>query len=264
MPEPARTATPSAALGLLLLLLAMVVPGTASGATPAAGALAGASGTDAPPPALPRYQRVPASIDGIGKAYMGREIAQVMGWQGAGWLERDEREREERGSLLLRALRLEPGMVVADVGAGTGWYARRIAPLVAPGGRVLAVDVQPEMVEMLAEVARRPGLGNIVPVLGVADDVRLPAASVDLALMVDVYHELEFPYELLASLVRAVKPGGRIVFVEYRAEDAFVPIKTLHKMTEAQVKREAAALPLDWERTVRTLPWQHAIVFRRR
>lgn len=242
MPEPARACASNFALALLLA-------GTALAAAPASTA----------PPAVPQYQRVPASVDGIGKSYRGREIAQVMGWQGAAWLERDE-----RGSLLLRELRLAPGMVVADVGAGTGWYSRRIAPLVGPAGRVYAVDVQPEMVEMLQEVAQRPGLGNILPVLGVADDVRLPAATVDLALMVDVYHELEFPYELLASLVRAVKPGGRIVFVEYRAEDAFVPIKTLHKMSEAQVKREASAFPLDWERTVRTLPWQHAIVFRRR
>jgi SAM-dependent methyltransferase len=114
------------------------------------------------------------------------------------------------------------------------------------------------------EVAKRPGLGNVVPVLGAPDDVRLPAGTLDLAIMVDVYHELEFPYELLESLVRAMKPGGRIVFVEYRAEDSFVPIKALHKMSEAQVKREAALFPLQWERTARALPWQHVVIFRRR
>jgi precorrin-6B methylase 2 len=214
--------------------------------------------------AAPGYRFVPPSIDGIGKVYMGREIAQVMGWQGAAWLEREEREQEERGSRLLAALKLQPGMVVADIGAGSGWYTRRLAPLVGPQGRVYAVDVQPQMVAMLEEIARRPGFGNVVPVLGTTVDVKLPAGSLDLSIMVDVYHELEFPWEMLASLVRATRPGGRIVFVEYRAEDAFVPIKTLHKMSEAQVRREAAVFPLEWERTVRTLPWQHVIVFRRK
>ena len=263
---------------LLVPLLAMPVPGAllAPVATHASGTAAAPSPSNAPgavragvpPPAAataapPRYQRVPASPDGIGKAYMGREIAQVMGWQGAAWLEREEREQEERGSRLLAALQLAPGMVVADIGAGTGWYTRRIAPRVAPGGRVYAVDVQPEMVEMLAALARRPEFANVVPVLGGESDVRLPADSLDLSILVDVYHELEYPYELLESLVRATRRGRRIVFVEYRAEDAFVPIKTLHKMTEVQVRREAAAFPLRWERTVRTLPWQHVVVFRR-
>ncbi len=212
----------------------------------------------------PRYQTAEASFDGIGKVYLGREIAQVMGWQGAAWLEREEREQEERGSLLLKELRLAPGMVVADIGAGTGYYSRRIAPRVGPQGKVYAVDVQPQMVAMLEAVAKRPGLGNVIPVLGAAEDVRLPEGSLDLAIMVDVYHELEFPYEVLRSLVRAMKPGGRIVFVEYRAEDSFVPIKALHKMSEAQVRREAALFPLQWERTARSLPWQHVVIFRRR
>ncbi len=204
------------------------------------------------------------SVDGIGKTYMGREIAQVMGWQGAAWLEREEREQEERGSLLMRELALKPGMVVADIGAGTGYYSRRMAQAVGANGKVYAVDVQPQMIRFLEEAARQPGMSVIQPVLSTVEDVRLPANSVDLAIMVDVYHELEFPYEVLASLVRAMKPGGRIVFVEYRAEDVFVPIKMLHKMTEAQVKREAAVHPLAWERTAKTLPWQHAVFFRRK
>jgi FkbM family methyltransferase len=195
---------------------------------------------------------------------MGREIAQVMGWQGASWLEREEREREERSDLLMRELALQPGMVVADIGAGTGYYSRRMARAVGPGGRVFAVDVQPEMVGFLREAASQPGYSQIVPVLGGERDVSLAPGTVDLAIMVDVYHELEFPWEVLDSLVRAMKPGGRIVFVEYRAEDAFVPIKTLHKMSEQQVRREAAVHALEWERTARTLPWQHAIFFRRR
>ena len=208
-----------------------------------------------------RYEAGPPSADGIGKRYMGREIAQVMGWQGAAWLERDEREQEERTDLLLPELHLAPGMTVADVGAGTGYISRRIARLVGPKGIVYAVDVQPEMVKMLGDLARRDKLAQIHPVLGAVDDVKLPPASVDLALMVDVYHELEDPYEVLTSIVRALKPGGRVVFVEYRAEDPNVPIKSLHKMSVEQVKREASALPLVLERVTEPLPWQHVIVF---
>ena len=212
------------------------------------------------------YQRRAATPDGIGKVYMGREISQVMGWQGAAWLEREEREREERTDLLLPMLEIKSGMAVADVGAGSGYFARRIAARVGQGGAVYAVDVQPEMVRMLEALVKRsgPGLGQIKPVLGSATAVKLAAASIDLALMVDVYHELEFPHEMLASIVQAVKPGGRVVFVEYRAEDANVPIKALHKMSEAQVKAEAARHPLAWERTHGGLPWQHVIVFRKR
>ncbi len=211
----------------------------------------------------PVYEQKAPSADGIGKRYMGREIAQVMGWQGAAWLEREEREREERTDLLLPELALKPGMVVADIGAGTGYIARRMAALVGPMGVVYAVDVQPEMIRMLQSLSAKAGLAQVKPVLGAADDVRLPAASVDLAIMVDVYHELEFPREVLASIVRALKPGGRVVFVEYRAEDPRVPIKPLHKMSEAQVRREAAVLALNWERTASGLPWQHVIVFRK-
>jgi len=194
---------------------------------------------------------------------MGRDIAAVMGWQGAAWLERGEREREERTDLLVTALQLKPGMVVADIGAGTGYLARRIAPVVMPGGKVLAVDVQPEMVTLLQTMVRKSGLAQIQPLLGADDDVRLPAASVDLAIMVDVYHELAFPYEVLASIIRALKPGGQLVFVEYRAEDSQVPIKALHKMSEAQIKREAGVHALVWDRTVGTLPWQHLVIFRK-
>ena len=212
----------------------------------------------------PVYEQTSPSPDGIGKRYMGREIAQVMGWQGAAWLEREEREREERTDLLLPELALRPGMVVADIGAGTGYIARRMAVQVGPAGIVYAVDVQPEMIGMLRAMASKSGLAQIRPLLGAVDDVRLPASSVDLAIMVDVYHELEFPREVLASLVRALKPGGRVVFVEYRAEDDRVPIKALHKMSEAQVRREASALPLTWARTGRSLPWQHVVVFVKR
>ncbi|MDQ6680412.1 MAG: methyltransferase domain-containing protein [Pseudomonadota bacterium] len=211
-----------------------------------------------------RYQRVTPSADGIGLRYMGREIAHVMGWQGAAWLERAQREQEERTDLLLPELGLAPGMTVAVIGAGTGYVARRMAKLVGPTGVVDAVDVQPEMVRMLSMLAEREKLPQIRPSLGSADDVKLAPASIDVAIMVDVYHELDHPYEVLASIVRALKPGGRVVFVEYRAEDASVPIKPLHKMSVEQVKREAAVLPLVLERVAEPLPWQHIIVFRKR
>ncbi|MEO6186365.1 MAG: class I SAM-dependent methyltransferase [Steroidobacteraceae bacterium] len=222
-------------------------------------AVAGVAATPQPP----GYTQGTASADGIGKRYLGREIAHVMGWQAASWLEREEREKEERTSVLIDELHLKPGMVIADVGAGSGYLSRRMAPLVAPGGRILAVDIQPEMLALLAKVAADPRYANIQPVRGAVDDTNLPAGSVDVAIMVDVYHELEYPYEVLASIVRSLKPGGRVVFVEYRGEDADVPIKPLHKMTEKQVRLEAGKQALVWERTGRRLPWQHLVVFRK-
>lgn len=222
-------------------------------------ALAGPSAIAAP---APTYEYAPASADGIGKFYYGREIAAVMGFEGASWLDRPSREQDERPDLLIDELGLVPGMVVADIGAGSGYLARRIAPRI-PGGTVYAVDVQPEMVHLLEQLARQPGMGNIVPRLGAADDVRLPPNSVDLALMVDVYHELAFPREVMESLIRALRPGGRMVFVEYRGEDPNVPIKALHKMRVAQVRREMRALPLVWMRDSERLPMQHVIIFRK-
>ena len=212
----------------------------------------------------PGYVSAPASTDGIGKRYMDREISAVMGWQGASWLEREKREREERTDLLLDALALQPGMVVADVGAGTGYLSRRMAPLVTPGGKIIALDLQPEMVNLLQTGVKRLGLSQIDVKLSAVDDIKLPKNSIDMAIMVDVYHELAFPYEVMSSIMQALKPRGRIVFVEYKAEDARVPIKTLHKMSEAQIKREAGVFALEWERTVSTLPWQHVVVFRKR
>ena len=217
-----------------------------------------------PSPNTERYSPIPTSADGIGKSFMGREISAVMGWQGAAWLERQERDREERTDLLMEALMLKPGMVVADIGAGTGYLSRRMAPAVMPGGKVWAVDVQPEMISLLQAGAKRSGLTQIEARISAVNDVNLPASSVDLAVMVDVYHELSHPYEVMASILKALKPGGRIVFVEYKAEDPRVPIKPLHKMSEAQIKREASVFPLVWERTVNTLPWQHVVVFRKR
>ena len=212
----------------------------------------------------PGYVTIPVSPDGIGKRYMDREISAVMGWQGAAWLERNKREREERTDLLLEALALQPGMVIADIGAGTGYLSRRMAPLVMPGGKIIALDLQPEMVNILQTGVNRSGLKQIVVKLGAIDDIKLPKNSIDMAIMVDVYHELAFPYEVMSSIMLALKPRGSLVFVEYKAEDIRVPIKPLHKMSEAQIKREAGVFPLDWERTVSTLPWQHVVVFRKR
>ncbi len=211
----------------------------------------------------PLYRSGPASDDGIGKFYQGREIAHVMGFGGAAWLERPTRKQEERPDWVVDELHLHPGMVVADIGAGSGYLSRLMAPLVAPG-KVYAVDVQPDMVGLLKRLAAEPGLNNIVPVQGEAADPKLPADSVDEAVMVDVYHELEYPYEVVQNLVRALKPGGRLVFVEYRGEDPKVAILPLHKMTEAQVRKEMAVFPLLWERTSERLPVQHIIVFRKR
>ena len=209
------------------------------------------------------YKNTRPSADGIGKSYMGREIASVMGWQAAGWLERPERQQEERPDLLLAELKLTPGMVVADVGAGSGYHTRRVAEAVGKTGKVYAVDVQPQMVQMLSVFSREERYSNVKPILSAVDDVKLPPASVDLAMMVDVYHELEFPLEVLRSIVKSLKPGGIVAFVEYRAEDAKVPIKALHKMSEAQIKREAALLALEWVRTSGVLPWQHIVFFRK-
>lgn len=201
--------------------------------------------------------------NGIGKFYMGREIAHVMGFAAAPWLERPEREKEEATSKLLKALGLKPGMVVADVGAGSGVLTLPIAGRVGPKGKVIAVDVQQEMLDRLAGKLRSRKIRNVELLLGTEKSPRLDPESVDLALMVDVYHEFAFPYEMLLELSKGMKTGGRVVFVEFRMEDPNVPIKLVHKMTEAQVKKEIG-LPefrLKWKETIGTLPWQHVIVF---
>jgi protein-L-isoaspartate O-methyltransferase len=235
------------ALVFLLLVHALVLPAAASAAEPAPG----------------RYASVSASPDGIGKVYAGREIARVMSFHGAEWLERPERAEEERPEILLSALELKAGMKVADVGAGTGYYSWRMAQRVGAGGTVYAVDIEPEMIKLLEEQMSRRGIANVKAVLGTSTDPGLPPAGIDLALMVDVYHELEYPYEMLAAIVRALKPGGRLVFVEFKSGDASVPIKPLHTMTEAQVRKEAAVHALEWVKTARDLPWQNAVVFRK-
>jgi len=212
--------------------------------------------------AEPLYRSGRASGDGIGKFYMGREIAKVMGFEGSSWLDRATRDQEERPDLLIKQLGLVPGMTVADIGAGSGYLSRRIAPLISPG-KLFAVDVQPEMIVLLKVLAGQSGMSNVTPVQGSVVNDNLAANSVDLGVMVDVYHELAFPYEMTQSLVLALKPRARLIFVEYRAEDPTVAIKALHKMSVMQLRREMKAFPLSWESTVETLPTQHIIVFRK-
>jgi precorrin-6B methylase 2 len=214
-----------------------------------------------------RYQtRKKHDRDGIGKFYLGREIAHVMGYQGIDWLERPERESEEHLTQLIDSLKLTPGMVVADIGAGSGVISLKLAEKVGPTGTVLAVDIQDEMLSVLSKRLKQMKITNVKPVRGTVKSPNLKAASVDLALMVDVYHEFNYPYEMLREIAKALKPGGRVVFVEYRKEDPNVPIKLVHKMTEAQVKREAGQpeFGLRWLETIGVLPRQHVIIFERR
>lgn len=200
---------------------------------------------------------------GIGKFYQGREIARVMGFQGAPWLERATREREERLSLLPKALKLQPGMAIADIGAGSGVISVILAEHVSPGGKVYAVDVQKEMLFLLRKKLKKLGIDNVVPVLGTQKSPGLKPESIDLAIMVDVYHEFTFPYEMMQEISKALKPGGRVVLVEYRKEDPTVNIKLVHKMTEAQAKKEVSRpeLNLKWKETIGILPQQHILVF---
>jgi len=212
-----------------------------------------------------RYEtRIEHDPDGIGKFYQGREIAQVMGHQAADWLERPEREAEEHSEQLVRELKIVPGQTVADIGAGTGYYSRRLASRAGPRGKVLAEDIQPEMLDLLTNRMARAGITNVVPVLGTEKDPRLPAASVDLVLLVDVYHEFDWPWEMMSNICRSLKPHGRVALVEFRGEDSNVPIKRLHKMTEQQAKTEMSMLPLEWVETISALPWQHILIFRAR
>ncbi len=200
------------------------------------------------------------SADGIGKIYMGREIAKVMGHWGALWLERPERAWEERPDIVLQAMELNPTDVVADIGAGTGYFTFRIAERV-PKGKVYAVDIQPEMLNFIKERMQEKRMPNIIPTLGAEQNPNLPENSLDKVLLVDAYHEFEYPYEMMQAIFKSLKVGGRVIQVEYRAEDEAVPIKPLHKMGEAQAKKEMQAVGLRWITTKSGLPWQHILIF---
>lgn len=235
------------AIALGLLLIGGMVLGSASGAI-----------ADAASP----YQRRSPSPDGIGKVYLGREIAQVMGHPGAYWLERSSRALEERPALAIQSLNLRPSDVVADIGAGSGYFSLRIAPLV-PQGKVWAVDIQPEMLEMVDAGTQARGLTNVETVLGTETNPNLPPESVDLALMVDAYHEFEYPREMMEAIATALKPGGRVALVEYRGENPLISIKRLHKMTQRQAKKELKAAGLTWVETQNVLPQQHLMIFQK-
>lgn len=220
------------------------------------------SGTLPYAPTAYTYQQGQASRDGIGKFYLGREISHVMGHTAIHWLERPEREAEEATNRVMETLaqELKPQEVVVDVGSGSGYYSFRLAKLV-PKGRVIGIDIQPEMVAHLAQKAQQLGVANVESHLGKVDAVELPPESVDAVLMVDSYHEFSHPNEMMQSIVHALRPGGRIYLLEYRAEDPAVPIKPLHKMSEAQCIKEMAEVGLSHLHTRHHLPWQHFMVF---
>ena len=202
----------------------------------------------------------PTSTDGTGKFYLGRDIAQVMGHQGADWLERPGREEEEGTDLLLKAMDLQSDDVVADIGAGSGYFTFRISPRV-PQGKVLAVDIQPEMLEMIRQKQRKEGGTNVQPVLGTVENPNLPSDSVDWVLLVDAYHEFSHPYEMMQDVADALTEDGRVALVEYREEDPSVAIKPRHKMTEAQAVKEMEAVGLKLIENKDVLPQQHLMIF---
>ena len=215
-------------------------------------------------PPSPLYEmRKGGDPNGIEKWFMGRQIARVMGHLAADWLERPEREEEEKTEAMVGALNFHEGEVVADIGVGSGYVSRKIAPYLGEKGFIYGVDIQQEMLDVLAKRMAMFRIKNVKGVLGEVADPKLPPESCDTMIMVDVYHELEHPYEMIEGMIKGLKPGGRIVFVEFRGEDPAVPIKTVHKMTEAQVKKEMSVHSLVFEKTIGILPWQHIIIFRK-
>jgi ubiquinone/menaquinone biosynthesis C-methylase UbiE len=191
---------------------------------------------------------------------MGRQIAQVMSHYGIDWLERPEREKEENTSLLLKNLAVKPGMMIADIGAGSGYHSALLSKMVG-SGKVFAVDVEPEMIAYLSERIKQEKLSHIVPILSTEQKLPLPENTIDMILLVDVYHEFSFPYEMTLSMRAALKPGGKLVLVEFRSEDPTVPIKTIHKMSEAQAIKEFKAAGFVFDKNIDNLPWQHCMIF---
>ena len=195
------------------------------------------------------------------KEYMGREIARTMSFHGADWLMREEREREERCSMMLSNLGLKRNMTVCDLGCGNGFHTLQMAKLIGEQGQVLGVDVQPEMLELLRERMEGQGIENVVPILSSYHNPRLPPETIDLVLMVDVYHEFSHPEQMLASMRKSLRPGGLIVLVEFRKEDPKVPIKPLHKMSKKQIDKEMVANGFKFAKEFDKLPWQHMMFF---
>ena len=202
-------------------------------------------------------------FNGIGKWYMGREIAYVMGFQGIDWLERSEREKEENVSTLINNMKIKPEDTIADIGAGSGYHVFRMAPM-AKNGLVYAVDIQVEMLKAIQKTKKLKKVANVETVLGNEKSINLPEHSVDKILMVDVYHEFNFPAEMIASIKKALKPNGRLFLIEYRGEDPNVPIKKIHKMSEKQAVMEMKAAGFKLEQNVNNLPWQHCMIFEKK
>ncbi len=195
--------------------------------------------------------------------YKGRQIAQTMHYLGAEWLIRDTREREERCSLMLANLGVKPGMTICDMGCGNGFYSLQLAKMVGDEGRILAVDIQPEMLKLLRDRMEKDGIDNITPILGSLHNPRLPDGTVDLILLVDVYHEFSHPEHMLHAMRRSLAPDGLIVLVEFRAEDPKVPIKPLHKMSKEQIMKEFPPNGFKLVKEFDSLPWQHMMFFGR-
>ncbi len=199
-------------------------------------------------------------FNGIGKWYMGREIAYVMGFEGIGWLERSDREKEEDVSNLIQNMNIKSNDTIADIGAGSGYHVFKMAPLVK-NGIVYAVDIQPEMLMKIKKTKESNKIRNIETILGSEKSIHLPKNSVNKILMVDVYHEFNFPVEMIASIKNALKPNGQLFLIEYRSEDSKVPIKKIHKMTEKQSVKEMEAAGFKLKENIDNLPWQHCMIF---
>ena len=206
-------------------------------------------------------EKVP-SRDGTGKVYMGREISQVVGHGAITWLERSDREAEEKPSLIIEELGVEKDHVLADIGAGSGYFSFLLAPLV-PEGRVIAVDIQQQMLDFIEGKKKLRQVSNVETLLGTIEDTKLPASEVDLVILVDAYHEFSHPREMMESVVEGLKPGGRVIFLEYRGEDPSINIKPLHKMTVKQVRDEMAAVGLEFVEVRDFLPIQHFLIFQK-
>ena len=202
-------------------------------------------------------------FNGIGKWYMGREISYVMGFEGISWLERFDREKEENVSTLIKNMKIKFNDTIADIGAGSGYHVFRLAPL-AKKGLIYAVDIQSEMLMAIEMTKESRKIRNIETILGNEKSVHLPNNSVDKILMVDVYHEFNFPVEMIASMKNALKSNGQLFLIEYRKEDSKVPIKKIHKMTEKQAVKEMEAAGFKLKENIDNLPWQHCMVFMKR
>lgn len=209
------------------------------------------------------YQLRTATRDGIGKFYMGREISQVMGHLGASWLERPNREQEERTDLLIKSMQIKPADWIADIGAGSGYFSFRMSDLV-PDGKVFAVDISPQMLGIVRARIKEKKVANVVPIQSTITRTMLEPSSIDKALIVDAYHEFSHPREMANSIFKALKKDGLLILIEYRKEDKKVPIKPLHKMTEKQAIKEIEVVGFKWEKTLSVLPQQHFMIFKKK